>query len=132
MFAYISDGGAVPPKTLPVTVPVPVKFCVKASPVTTIAAVPVLEKVVFVQLPEIGGTLAIGAVVGEIESTKSVSDVYAPLSGVVTAVNGLVVDDPSLVNSDPYGNGWFFVLQLDNPSSVPSLLDAAAYRAVTQ
>ncbi len=91
-----------------------------------------LGDVVFVQLPEIGGTLAIGAIVGEIESTKSVSDVYAPLSGVVTAVNGLVVDDPSLVNSDPYGKGWFFVLQLDDPSAVPSLLDAAAYRAVTQ
>ncbi len=91
-----------------------------------------LGDVVFVQLPEIGGTLAIGAIVGEIESTKSVSDVYAPLSGVVTAVNGLVVDGPSLVNSDPYGKGWFFVLQLDDPSAVPSLLDAAAYRAVTQ
>lgn len=67
-----------------------------------------LGDVVFVQLPEPGITLQAGEPVGEVESTKSVSDIYAPIGGEVVEINETVVDDPSLVNSDPYGEGWLF------------------------
>ncbi len=72
-----------------------------------------LGDVVFVELPEVDGTLASGTVVGEIESTKSVGELFAPVDGTVTAQNTDVVDDPSLVNSDPFGAGWLIKVRFD-------------------
>ena len=89
-----------------------------------------LGDVVFVQLPDVGLDAAAGASVSEIESTKSVSDVYVPLTGVVTAVNAALTDQPELVNQDPYGTGWMFELEVSDVSEVDALLDAAAYRAM--
>ena len=86
-----------------------------------------LGDVVFLQLPEVGATLTAGEVCGEIESTKSVSDLFAPADGEVIAVNGAAVDDPGLVNGDPFGAGWLFRMK---PSGLPDLLDAAAYRSL--
>ena len=86
-----------------------------------------LGDVVFVQLPDIGLDAVAGASVSEIESTKSVSDVYVPLSGVVQAVNGALVDAPELVNQDPYGAGWIIELVLADPAELDALMDAAAY-----
>lgn len=88
-----------------------------------------LGDIVYVSLPEVGARLEAGAAIGELESTKSVSDVYAPVSGVVTAINEALEDSPELVNSDPYGEGWLFEVQLDDPSEVDGLLDAAGYQA---
>jgi glycine cleavage system H protein len=89
-----------------------------------------LGDVVYVQLPDIGLDAVAGASVSEIESTKSVSDVYVPLTGVVSAVNDALADQPELVNQDPYGAGWMFELELTDPGEVDALLDAAAYRAL--
>ena len=89
-----------------------------------------LGDVVFVQLPDVGLDAVAGASVSEIESTKSVSDVYVPLSGVVSAVNDALTEQPELVNQDPYGEGWILELTLANPSELDQLLDAEAYRAV--
>ena len=89
-----------------------------------------LGDVVFVQLPDVGLDAVAGAGVSEIESTKSVSDVYVPLTGVVTAVNAALTDQPELVNQDPYGTGWMFELEVTDVSEVDALLDAAAYRAL--
>ena len=89
-----------------------------------------LGDVVFVQLPDVGLDAVAGASVSEIESTKSVSDVYVPLTGVVSAVNEALADQPELVNQDPYGNGWMFELELSDPAEVDALLDADAYRAL--
>jgi glycine cleavage system H protein len=89
-----------------------------------------LGDVVFVQLPDVGLEIIAGASAAEIESTKSVSDVYVPVSGVVTSVNEALVDAPELVNQDPYGEGWILELTLANPSELDQLLDAEAYRAV--
>ena len=86
-----------------------------------------LGDVVFVQLPDAGLDVIAGASAAEIESTKSVSDVYVPLSGVVQAVNGALVDAPELVNQDPYGAGWIIELVLADPSELDALMDAAAY-----
>jgi glycine cleavage system H protein len=88
-----------------------------------------LGDVVFVQLPEVGATLTAGEIVGEVESTKSVSDIYAPLSGEVVAVNGALEGDPALVNSGPYDDGWMIELRLADGAA--ALLDAAAYRELT-
>ncbi len=90
-----------------------------------------LGDVVFVQLPEQGASVAAGESMSEVESTKSVSDIFAPLAGRVVAVNEEVASKPELLNADPYGAGWLFVLEVD-PSSVETLLDAAAYRALTE
>src|SRR5258706_2423125 len=87
-----------------------------------------LGDVVFVQLPDVGLDAVAGASISEIESTKSVSDVYVPLTGVVSAVNEALGDQPELVNQDPYGTGWMFELQLADVGEVDALLDAAAYR----
>ena len=87
-----------------------------------------LGDVVFVQLPDVGLDVVAGASVSEIESTKSVSDVYVPVTGVVTAVNDALADQPELVNQDPYGAGWMFEVELSDPTEVDALLDAAAYR----
>ena len=89
-----------------------------------------LGDVVFVELPAVGTELTAGAVVGEIESTKSVGELYAPLTGEVVAVNDAVVDDPSLVNSDPFGDGWLVKLRADE-SAAAELLDREAYLALT-
>ena len=87
-----------------------------------------LGDVVFVQLPEVGVEIVAGASAAEIESTKSVSDVYVPVSGEVIAVNEALVGAPELVNQDPYGEGWIVEVSLVNPGEVDSLMDAAAYK----
>jgi glycine cleavage system H protein len=91
-----------------------------------------LGDVVFVQLPDVGLDAVAGASISEIESTKSVSDVYVPVSGVVSAVNEALTDRPELVNQDPYGEGWMFEMEVGDPSQVEALLDAAAYQALTE
>ncbi len=92
-----------------------------------------LGDVVFVQLPSVGDEVAAGSAVGEVESTKSVSDVYAPVSGTVTAVNEALSDAPELINSGPYEDGWMIEVRLaDGAAGGPEgLLDAAAYRELT-
>ncbi|MCP3802137.1 glycine cleavage system protein GcvH [Allokutzneria sp. A3M-2-11 16] len=87
-----------------------------------------LGDVVFVQLPETGKKVAAEDVLGEVESTKSVSDIYAPLAGEVVAVNEAVVTAPETINTDAFGDGWLVELKLDDPSAVDGLLDAAGYR----
>jgi len=91
-----------------------------------------LGDVVFVQLPDVGLDVIAGASVSEIESTKSVSDVYVPLTGIVKAVNDALGEQPELVNQDPYGAGWMFELELSDDSELAGLLDAPAYRALTE
>jgi glycine cleavage system H protein len=86
-----------------------------------------LGDVVYVSLPEVGAQIAKGASVGEIESTKSVSDLYAPLTGVVSARNDQLDGQPELINSDPYGEGWVLEIELSEPEETADLLDAAAY-----
>ncbi|GAA3047454.1 glycine cleavage system protein GcvH [Actinokineospora globicatena] len=88
-----------------------------------------LGDVVYVQLPEVGATLTTGEACGEIESTKSVSDLFAPADGVVVEINEAVVDTPELVNTDPFGDGWLFRVRVDGE---PELLDAAAYAEHTK
>jgi glycine cleavage system H protein len=91
-----------------------------------------LGDIVFVTLPAVGADLDAGQAVGEVESTKSVSDVYAPLAGTVTAVNSALESAPELVNSDPYGEGWMFELRptagIQAALDDPGLLDAAGYQ----
>ena len=87
-----------------------------------------LGDVVFVQLPDAGLDIVAGASAAEIESTKSVSDVYVPVSGVVRAVNDALVGAPELVNQDPYGAGWILEVALADPTELDALLDADAYR----
>ena len=87
-----------------------------------------LGDVVFVQLPELGETVDVGQTLGEVESTKSVSDIYAPLAGEVVARNDSLDQQPDLVNTDPYGEGWMIELRLADPAAVDDLLDAAAYQ----
>ncbi|OMC29921.1 glycine cleavage system protein GcvH [Mycobacterium colombiense] len=91
-----------------------------------------LGDVVFVQLPDVGTELTAGESFGEVESTKSVSDLYAPVSGKVTAVNSDLDGSPQLVNSDPYGGGWLLDVRVSDAgeleSAISSLLDAEAYR----
>jgi glycine cleavage system H protein len=87
-----------------------------------------LGDVVFVQLPDAGLDVVAGASAAEIESTKSVSDVYVPLSGVVHTVNDALVGAPELVNQDPYGEGWILEVALSDPTELDALLDADAYR----
>jgi glycine cleavage system H protein len=88
-----------------------------------------LGDIVYVSLPEVGSEVVSGAAVGELESTKSVSDVYAPLSGTVAAVNEALDGTPERVNSDPYGEGWLFELVPSDAAAVDGLMDAAAYQA---
>lgn len=91
-----------------------------------------LGDVVFVQLPEVGARVTAGEPCGELESTKSVSDIFAPADGEVVEVNTAVVDDPSLVNSDPYGEGWLVKVQLDTPAAeTDGLMSEAEYNAFT-
>jgi glycine cleavage system H protein len=88
-----------------------------------------LGDVVYVTLPEVGATVTEGEACGEVESTKSVSDLFAPLTGSVTARNEGLDATPELVNSDPYGEGWLFEIQPSEASAVAGLLDVATYRA---
>lgn len=87
-----------------------------------------LGDVVYVSLPEVGETVTAGDTCGEVESTKSVSDVYAPLTGEVTAVNETLDGSPELVNADPYGDGWMYEIRVNDPAALEELLDATAYR----
>lgn len=84
-----------------------------------------LGDVVFVDLPEVGTVIAGGDPCGEVESTKAVSELFAPVAGTVTAVNDAVVDDPSIVNTDPFGDGWLFSVQVDGGED--ALLTATEY-----
>jgi glycine cleavage system H protein len=87
-----------------------------------------LGDVVFVQLPEPGSTVESGSTFGEVESTKSVSDVYAPLSGTVVEVNTELADAPQRLNEDPYGEGWICVIEPSDPGAWETLLDPEAYQ----
>jgi glycine cleavage system H protein len=89
-----------------------------------------LGDVVYVSLPELGAQVAKGAAVGEVESTKSVSDIYAPLSGTVSGRNEKLDDSPDLINTDPYGEGWILELELSDETETEGLLDPAAYGAL--
>jgi glycine cleavage system H protein len=91
-----------------------------------------LGDIVFVQLPEVGEEVGPGNPIGEVESTKSVSDVYAPVSGTVSAVNTALADAPETINADPYGDGWLVEISVAGESGDPieGLLDAAAYDAL--
>lgn len=86
-----------------------------------------LGDVVYVSLPEVGAQVTKGATVGEIESTKSVSDLFAPLTGTVTARNDQLDAQPELINSDPYGEGWVLEIEVTEAEETQDLLDAAAY-----
>jgi glycine cleavage system H protein len=88
-----------------------------------------LGDIVYVSLPSVGEKVAAGSACGELESTKSVSDVYAPVDGEVLAVNETLDATPELVNSDPYGGGWLYELAPTDPGAVDALLDAATYQA---
>jgi glycine cleavage system H protein len=88
-----------------------------------------LGDIVFVTLPETGTQVTAGQACGEIESTKSVSDVYAPVSGTVVERNEALDASPELVNSDPYGDGWMMAIRVDDGATAEGLLDAAAYQS---
>ena len=88
-----------------------------------------LGDIVYVSLPEVGDAVTAGDTCGELESTKSVSDVYAPVSGEVVARNDGLDATPELVNSDPYGAGWLFEVAPSDPSAVEGLMDAATYQS---
>ena len=87
-----------------------------------------LGDVVFVQLPESGKKVSAGQSCSEVESTKSVSDIYVPVSGSITNINTLLSDSPNLINTDPYGDGWIMEIEVSDLISVAELLDASAYR----
>lgn len=91
-----------------------------------------LGDVVYVQLPDEGTLVVAGAACAEVESTKSVSDIYAPVSGTVVEVNRALDDEPELVNRDPYGAGWIFVVELADAAELDALLAAAAYRRLVE
>ncbi|MDO8389278.1 MAG: glycine cleavage system protein GcvH [Actinomycetota bacterium] len=89
-----------------------------------------LGDVVYVQVPTQGATVKAGDSFGEVESTKSVSDVYAPVSGTVVAVNAALAETPEVLNSDPYGAGWLCEIECSDPVEIEALLDAEAYQAL--
>jgi glycine cleavage system H protein len=91
-----------------------------------------LGDVVFVDLPEVGTTVEAAASISEVESTKSVSDIYAPVSGTVTEVNTDLADAPERLNEDPYGEGWICVIELSDASQLDTLLSADDYRALVE
>jgi glycine cleavage system H protein len=91
-----------------------------------------LGDVVFVNLPTVGTTVSAGATCAEVESTKSVSDIYAPVSGDVIEVNTSLDDAPEKINADPYGDGWIFVIEMSEPSGLDALMDADAYRQTVE
>ena len=91
-----------------------------------------LGDVVYVDLPEIGATVQASQPLGEVESTKSVSDVYSPVSGTIVERNPLIADRPELVNEQPYGEGWLVVVETSDPERVGSMMDASSYRALVE
>jgi glycine cleavage system H protein len=91
-----------------------------------------LGDVVYVDIPEIGTEVTAGQPFGEVESTKSVSDVYAPVTGTVVDRNGALADAPQLVNEEPYGGGWMITIEVAHPGQLEGLLDASAYRRFTE
>ena len=91
-----------------------------------------LGDVVFVQVPDVGAEVAAGASISEVESTKSVSDIYAPVAGTVAEVNADLETSPERLNADPYGEGWIFTIQIADPSALDELLDAEAYRKLIE
>lgn len=91
-----------------------------------------LGDVVFVDVPEVGTSVSIGGSFSEVESTKSVSDIYAPVSGTIVEVNNDLADAPERLNEDPYGEGWLCIIELGDPSQLDDLLDAAGYRAIIE
>jgi glycine cleavage system H protein len=91
-----------------------------------------LGDVVFVQVPETGAEVAMGDMVSEVESTKSVSEIYAPLAGTLAEANADLADAPERLNEDPYGDGWICAIRLSDPSQVDQLLDAAGYRGLIE
>jgi glycine cleavage system H protein len=90
-----------------------------------------LGDVVFVDLPTVGNAVVAGGTIGEVESTKSVSEIYSPVTGTISAVNELLKDAPEKVNSDPYGEGWICVVTLSDDTTFEALLDASAYGDLT-
>lgn len=90
-----------------------------------------LGDIVFVDLPTAGDTVVVDKPLSEVESTKSVSDVFAPVSGTITAVNDALEDAPHLINEDPYGEGWICELRAEDPAAVDTLLSAEAYQELT-
>lgn len=91
-----------------------------------------LGDVVFVSLPAVGAAVVAHASCAEVESTKSVSEIYAPVSGEVVEVNAALETAPEQVNGDPYGDGWIFVVEMRDPSEVDALMDASAYRTLVE
>ncbi len=91
-----------------------------------------LGDVVYVELPEAGVDVESGGAMGEVESTKSVSDIYAPVAGSITEVNDELADAPERLNEDPYGDGWICTIALADAGSVDALMDAVAYRALIE
>ena len=91
-----------------------------------------LGDVVFVQVPTVGADVAAGDAFGEVESTKSVSDMYAPVSGTIVEVNEALADAPQALNEDPYGEGWICAIRMSEPSQLEELLDAEAYRKLIE
>ena len=90
-----------------------------------------LGDVVYVDLPKVGTTVNVADPIGEVESTKSVSEIYAPVSGTIVAVNDALGDSPEAINSDPYGSGWICEIEVSGDGGVAALLDAAGYRDLT-
>jgi glycine cleavage system H protein len=91
-----------------------------------------LGDVVYVDVPQVGDAVSAGDSVGELESTKSVSEMYAPVSGTIAAVNEALADNPGLINEDPYGEGWLLEVDMTDTSSFDALMDAAGYRDLTE
>ena len=91
-----------------------------------------LGDVVYVDLPEVGDAVTAGGSFGEVESTKSVSELYAPISGTIASVNDELGDEPEKLNSDPYGEGWICTITIGDATELDGLLDAAAYKALTE
>jgi glycine cleavage system H protein len=91
-----------------------------------------LGDIVFVEAPEAGRAVVAGDAFTEVESTKSVSDIYAPVSGSIVTINGSLDGRPELLNSDPYGEGWICTIEMSDPSELEGLLDADGYRALTE
>jgi glycine cleavage system H protein len=91
-----------------------------------------LGDVVYVDLPSVGDDVGAGAPVGELESTKSVSEMYAPVSGTVTSVNEALADNPQLLNDDPYGDGWLCEITVSDAAQIDAMMDAAAYTELTE
>jgi glycine cleavage system H protein len=90
-----------------------------------------LGDVVFVEVPAAGAAVTAGKAFSVVESVKAVSDIYAPLSGTVVAVNDALTDAPEIVNSDPYGEGWIAVIEMSDPGELAALLDSAGYEKLT-